>query len=55
MRRRTVLKAAVLGAAGALRRGFGADVELELSPADAGAEISPHIYGHFIEHLGGVI
>jgi alpha-N-arabinofuranosidase len=55
MRRRTVLKAAALGVAGALRRGFAADVELEVAPAEAAAEISPHIYGHFIEHLGGVI
>lgn len=58
MRRRTVLKTAALagiGAAGALRRVFAADLELELSPAEAGAVISPHLYGHFIEHLGGVI
>jgi alpha-N-arabinofuranosidase len=55
MRRRTLLQAAALSAAGALRRTFAADLELELSPAEAGAEISPHIYGHFIEHLGGVI
>jgi alpha-N-arabinofuranosidase len=53
--RRTILKAAALGAAGALRRTFAADLEVTLSPADAGAEISPHLYGHFIEHLGGVI
>ncbi|MES1261066.1 MAG: alpha-N-arabinofuranosidase, partial [Acidobacteriota bacterium] len=32
-----------------------ADSEIDVSPANAGAEISPHIYGHFIEHLGGVI
>lgn len=58
MRRRTVIKAAALAGLGALgtpRRTFAADLELELSPAEAGAEISPHIYGHFIEHLGGVI
>ena len=24
-------------------------------PGEPGAVISPHIYGHFIEHLGGVI
>src|ERR1043165_4075998 len=32
-----------------------ADAELVVSPGSAGAVISPHLYGHFIEHLGGVI
>jgi alpha-L-arabinofuranosidase len=44
-----------LSAFGTARRTFAADLELELSPAESGPEISPHIYGHFIEHLGGVI
>src|SRR5258705_11694987 len=34
---------------------FAADTEISLSPGEAGAVISPHLYGHFIEHLGGVI
>lgn len=58
MNRRTLLKTATLAGLGAFvapGRMFAADIELELSPADAGMEISPNIYGHFIEHLGGVI
>jgi alpha-N-arabinofuranosidase len=58
LRRRTILQAAAaagLGAALAPRRTFAADLELEVSPAEAGVEISAHLYGHFIEHLGGVI
>ena len=31
------------------------DAEIELAPEEPGAVISPHLYGHFIEHLGGVI
>jgi len=34
---------------------FGADAEIVLSPDKAGDVINPNIYGHFIEHLGGVI
>jgi alpha-N-arabinofuranosidase len=37
------------------RSAFAADADVELTPQEAGPEISPHIYGHFIEHLGGVI
>jgi len=32
-----------------------ADVDIELTLSNPGSVISPHIYGHFIEHLGGVI
>jgi alpha-N-arabinofuranosidase len=32
-----------------------ADAVVEVDPSRAGARINPHIYGHFIEHLGGVI
>ncbi len=32
-----------------------ADAEVEVRLGELGATISPHIYGHFIEHLGGVI
>lgn len=56
MHRRSLLKAAAGLAAAALpSRGVAADAEVEVSPERQGAEISPHIYGHFIEHLGGVI
>ena len=54
MQRRTFLKSAGAAAlcGSALR---AADAEIEISPASPGAVISPHLYGHFIEHLGGVI
>jgi len=58
MKRRSLLKTAAcagIAALGAPRRAFAADAEVEVSPSSAGAEISPHVYGHFIEHLGGVI
>lgn len=58
MKRRTFAKSAAAIAIGALGRPVSsraAEIEIELSPADAGAVISPHLYGHFIEHLGGVI
>jgi alpha-L-arabinofuranosidase len=58
MQRRTFLKSATytgLGAWAASRRTLAADAEIELAPEKAGAVINPHIYGHFIEHLGGVI
>jgi alpha-N-arabinofuranosidase len=32
-----------------------ADAEIEIDPSAPGPLISPHIYGHFLEHLGGVI
>jgi len=32
-----------------------ADAEIEIAPGTPGPAINPHIYGHFIEHLGGVI
>ncbi|MCC6364232.1 MAG: alpha-N-arabinofuranosidase [Bryobacterales bacterium] len=31
------------------------DAWIDVSPEKAGAEISKHLYGHFIEHLGAVI
>jgi alpha-N-arabinofuranosidase len=37
------------------RSAFAADAEIVLTPGQPGPAISPHIYGHFIEHLGGVI
>jgi alpha-N-arabinofuranosidase len=44
-----------MGALAASRLAFAADAEIVLSPGDPGALISPHVYGHFIEHLSGVI
>lgn len=32
-----------------------ADAQIEIDPSQPGPQINPHIYGHFIEHLGGVI
>jgi alpha-N-arabinofuranosidase len=64
MNRRSFLKTvAVAGAAGAVgiwrpsiaTAQTAGDIEIVLHPKDAGATISPQIYGHFIEHLGGVI
>lgn len=58
MRRRTFLKAAGgagFGVLGASRSAFAADAEIELTPGRPGPVINPHVYGHFIEHLGGVV
>ena len=58
MNRRSFLKAGASAAIATLARpnlAFAADAEIQVSPGEAGAVISPHIYGHFIEHLGGVI
>jgi alpha-L-arabinofuranosidase len=57
MNRRTFVKTAT-AALGTLSRpvpSCAADIEIELSPGEPGPVISPHLYGHFIEHLGGVI
>ena len=58
MRRRAFLKSAACAGAGSLaasRLVPAADVEIEVAPDKPGAVINPHLYGHFIEHLGGVI
>ena len=56
-RRRFLKTAAAAGCAAfsGLRPLAAADAEIEIDPSAAGPRISPHIYGHFIEHLGGVI
>jgi len=54
MTRRTYLKLAAATLATS-PHALAADVDITLSPADPGSVISPHLYGHFIEHLGGVI
>jgi alpha-N-arabinofuranosidase len=38
-----------------LRPSQAADAEVVIDPSQAGPLISPHLYGHFIEHLGGVV
>ena len=58
MQRRTFLKTSTVAGVGVLaasRMPLAADVEVEIAPGEPGAVINPHIYGHFIEHLGGVI
>ena len=58
MQRRTFLRASTCAAAGfiaSVRPALAADAEIEVTVPDTGPEISPHLYGHFIEHLGGVI
>jgi len=55
--RRSFLRAAAagIGALAVPRPRLGADAEIEVDPSSPGPPISPHLYGHFIEHLGGVI
>ena len=57
--RRTFLKSvAGLGlAAGAMRAGVAGQspAHIEILPAEPIGTIAPELYGHFIEHLGGVI
>jgi alpha-N-arabinofuranosidase len=57
MKRRLFLKAAgaAIASIAVPRLARAADVDVELLPAKAGPRINPHLYGHFIEHLGGVI
>src|SRR5215467_8309712 len=58
MQRRSFLKSAAgagVGALAASRLIQVADVEIEIAPDKPGPVINPHLYGHFIEHLGGVI
>lgn len=58
MRRRAFLKSAAIAGTGAIAASRlipAADVEIEISPNQPGSVINPHLYGHFIEHLGGVI
>jgi alpha-L-arabinofuranosidase len=44
-----------LAALAAPRRASAADASVVLSPGVPGPAISPHLYGHFMEHLGGVM
>ncbi len=58
MNRRSFLRAGAFASA-ALMTGvssaFAADADIEITLDETGPEISPHLYGQFIEHLGGVI
>ncbi len=56
MQRRTFLKASGAGLAALVsaRRVLAADAEIVVTGRE-GPVINPHLYGHFIEHLGGVI
>jgi alpha-L-arabinofuranosidase len=56
--RRTFLRTSAFvsaGVAAGVHPALAADADIEISPQAAGPEISPNLYGHFIEHLGGVI
>ncbi len=56
-RRRLLASSAAAAAVAVIPRGAAgaADFELSIAADQLGAVISPHLYGHFIEHLGGVI
>ena len=47
--------AASLTAFAGLRPLAAADAQVELDPSRPGPSINPHLDGHFIEHLGGVV
>lgn len=55
--RRTFLRDASLGALALLaaRPAIAADARIEVLPEEAIGPISPDLYGHFTEHIGGVI
>ena len=57
VRRRDFIRTAAAGipAFAVLRALPTADAEIVVDPSQPGPQISPHIYGHFIEHLGGVV
>jgi alpha-N-arabinofuranosidase len=55
LRRREFLLKAAGACLAAARPAFAADAEIVVSAGSPGPRIDPHIYGHFIEHLGGVI
>jgi alpha-L-arabinofuranosidase len=58
MKRRAFLKTtagAGVAALAASRFRLAVDADIEITPGTPGPVINPHLYGHFIEHLGGVI
>jgi alpha-N-arabinofuranosidase len=57
---KTALKTSLAAGAGLAvlapaRPTLAADASVALSPGAPGPAISPHLYGHFVEHLGGVV
>ena len=50
--RRTILAAAFVLAVPAWAMAQSVNVSVNVDTAKPGAEISRHIYGHFVEHLG---
>ena len=58
MNRREFVRSTAGASAGLIagaRLALAADAQVEIGVDKLGAEISPHLYGQFIEHLGGVI
>ena len=58
MNRRSFLHAGACASAALLSRrslALPSDAAIEITPGAAGTEISPDLYGQFLEHLGGVI
>ena len=58
MNRRSFLRASACASVGVItgsRAAFAADSEIVITAREDGPEINPNLYGHFIEHLGGVI
>ena len=58
MNRRSFLRASAYMSAGVIAGvtpALAADANIEITARETGAEISPNLYGQFIEHLGGVI
>jgi alpha-L-arabinofuranosidase len=58
MNRRNFLRASAYVSAGVIAGAtpaLAADADIEITAQETGAEISPNLYGQFIEHLGGVI
>jgi alpha-N-arabinofuranosidase len=56
--RRAFLSTSALASAGfiaGIPPGVTGDAEVEITPSTARPQISPHLYGQFLEHLGGVI
>lgn len=54
-RRREFLKSAALAAGVATLGGQTADARIDILTDESGGTVAPEIYGHFVEHLGGVV
>ena len=53
--KRSAAAGAVLAFSGRAGWAKSADARVEIFPSDTGPTINPNIYGHFTEHIGGVI